>query len=114
MSLAFLTLAVPWLLASFAGAGQAAGQPQKPSALPGTGRPPTVLFICPHGAAKRVLASAYFQRLAKERGLNVRVESAGTEPDPAGDFGQPSGSLLGNTTQVFSDSRQSVQTGYPH
>ena len=37
--------------------------------------------MCPHGAAKSVLASAYFQRLAKERGLNVRVESAGTEPD---------------------------------
>lgn len=44
-------------------------------------KPPTVLFMCPHGAAKSVLASAYFQRLAKERGLNVRVESAGTEPD---------------------------------
>ncbi|MGH8773247.1 MAG: hypothetical protein ACREV2_19030 [Burkholderiales bacterium] len=38
--------------------------------------------MCPHGAAKSVLASAYFQRLAKERGLNVRVESAGTDPDP--------------------------------
>ena len=46
-----------------------------------TGKPPTVLFMCPHGAAKSVLASAYFQRLAKERGLNVRVESAGTQPD---------------------------------
>src|SRR5687768_7810131 len=45
-------------------------------------KPPTVLFMCPHGAAKSVLASAYFQRAAKERGLNVRVESAGTEPDP--------------------------------
>ena len=43
---------------------------------------PTVLFLCPHGAAKSVLASAYFLRLAKERGLNVRVTSAGTEPDP--------------------------------
>ena len=43
---------------------------------------PTVLFMCPHGAAKSVLASAYFERLAKERGLNVRVESAGTDPDP--------------------------------
>jgi arsenate reductase (thioredoxin) len=40
-----------------------------------------VLFMCPHGAAKSVLASAYFERLAKERGLNVRVLSAGTEPD---------------------------------
>ena len=37
--------------------------------------------MCPHGAAKSVLASAYFQRLAKERGLNVHVTSAGTEPD---------------------------------
>jgi arsenate reductase (thioredoxin) len=45
-------------------------------------RPPTVLFMCPHGAAKSVLASAYFERMAKERGLNVRVESAGTDPDP--------------------------------
>ena len=44
-------------------------------------RPPTILFMCPHGAAKSVLASAYFRRAAKERGLNVRVESAGTEPD---------------------------------
>jgi arsenate reductase (thioredoxin) len=44
-------------------------------------KPPTVLFICPHGAAKSVLASAYFKQLAKERGLNVRVESAGTDPD---------------------------------
>jgi len=48
-----------------------------------TPKPPTVLFMCPHGAAKSVLASAYFQRAAKERGLNVRVESAGTDPDPA-------------------------------
>ena len=40
-----------------------------------------VLFMCPHGAAKSVLASAYFQRLAKERGLDVHVLSAGTEPD---------------------------------
>jgi arsenate reductase len=46
-----------------------------------TAKPPTVLFMCPHGAAKSVLASAYFQRLAKERGLNVRVTSAGTDPD---------------------------------
>src|SRR6185436_12916315 len=43
-------------------------------------RAPTVLFMCPHGAAKSVLASAYFQKLAKERGLNVRVITAGTDP----------------------------------
>jgi len=45
-------------------------------------RAETVLFICPHGAGKSVLASAYFQRLPKERGLNVRVQPAGTDPDP--------------------------------
>jgi arsenate reductase (thioredoxin) len=44
---------------------------------------PTVLFICPHGAAKSVLASAYFQKAARERGLNVRVETAGVEPQDA-------------------------------
>jgi protein-tyrosine-phosphatase len=51
------------------------------TADPKSGTPPTILFMCPHGAAKSVLASAYFQRRAKERGLNVRVESGGTEPD---------------------------------
>jgi arsenate reductase (thioredoxin) len=54
---------------------------QQPTASPATSKPPTILFMCPHGAAKSVLASAYFQRLAKERGLNVHVTSAGTEPD---------------------------------
>jgi arsenate reductase (thioredoxin) len=43
---------------------------------------PTVLFMCPHGAAKSVLASSYFEQQAKARGLKVRVEFAGTEPDP--------------------------------
>ncbi len=41
-----------------------------------------VLFMCPHGAGKSVLASAYFERLAREKGLNVRVDARGTEPDP--------------------------------
>lgn len=39
--------------------------------------------MCPHGAAKSVLASAYFERLAGEKGLNVRVDSRGTKPDLA-------------------------------
>ena len=56
---------------------------QKPEDNAPATKSPTVLFMCPHGAAKSVLASAYFQRLAKERGLNVRVDSAGTEPDPS-------------------------------
>jgi len=54
------------------------GTPAKPA--PVATKHTTVLFICPHGAAKSVLASAYFARVAKERGLNVRVEAAGIEP----------------------------------
>lgn len=43
----------------------------------------TILFLCPHGAAKSVLAAALFQRLAAERGLPLRATNAGTAPDPA-------------------------------
>lgn len=42
-----------------------------------------VLFLCPHGAAKSVLASAHFAQLAAQRGLRVKVDFAGTEPDAA-------------------------------
>ena len=52
------------------------------SQTPAAKTAPTVLFMCPHGAAKSLMASTYFQKLVKERGLNVRVDSAGTEPDP--------------------------------
>src|SRR5688572_7123707 len=43
----------------------------------------SVLFMCPHGAAKSVLAAAYFKKRAKERGLDVQADTMGTEPDPA-------------------------------
>src|SRR5919112_5699998 len=42
-----------------------------------------ILFLCPHNAAKSVLAAAYFDRLARERGLDYRAASAGTSPDAA-------------------------------
>jgi arsenate reductase len=42
-----------------------------------------VLFLCPHNAAKSVLAAAYFDRLARQRGLPYRADSAGTEPEAA-------------------------------
>jgi protein-tyrosine-phosphatase len=44
--------------------------------------PPTVAFVCLHGAAKSVLAAACFERLAEARGIRVRALAAGTEPDP--------------------------------
>jgi arsenate reductase (thioredoxin) len=40
-----------------------------------------ILFLCPHAAAKSVLAAAYFNRLARERGLDFVADAAGTEPD---------------------------------
>ena len=43
----------------------------------------TILFLCPHGAAKSVMAAAYFQRLADQRQLDVTATFAGTEPDAA-------------------------------
>ena len=42
----------------------------------------TVAFVCWHGAAKSVIAAAYLNRLAAERGLSLHATSAGTEPDP--------------------------------
>lgn len=44
---------------------------------------PTILFVCEHGAAKSVIAAAYFDKLAKERGLKHRAVFRGTSPDPA-------------------------------
>ena len=43
--------------------------------------PPVVLFVCLHGSAKSVMASQYFSRLARERGLDAISDCAGTEPD---------------------------------
>ena len=41
----------------------------------------TVVFVCPHGAAKSVLAGSYFNRLAAQLGLDVRAIARGTDPD---------------------------------
>lgn len=41
----------------------------------------TILFLCPHNAAKSILAAAYFDQLEQECGLDYRAASAGTSPD---------------------------------
>jgi len=41
---------------------------------------PTVVFVCEHGAAKSVIATAYFNKLAAERGLPYRATFRGTSP----------------------------------
>jgi arsenate reductase (thioredoxin) len=41
----------------------------------------TVVFVCEHGSAKSVIAAAYFNRLASEKGIQYRAISRGTNPD---------------------------------
>lgn len=51
-----------------------------------------VLFLCQHGGAKSVIAAAYFNRLADERGLPFDATSAAAEepydavPAPVADY----------------------------
>lgn len=40
-----------------------------------------VLFVCEHGAAKSIIAAAYFNKLAHEKGLNLQAIARGTIPD---------------------------------
>jgi arsenate reductase (thioredoxin) len=61
---------IPLAAAGFALAVQAATAPA----------PPAVVFVCEHGAAKSVVATAYFNKLAAERGLPYRATFRGTTP----------------------------------
>ena len=44
---------------------------------------PTILFVCEHGAAKSVIAAAYFDKLAKDRNLDYKAAFRGVNPDAA-------------------------------
>lgn len=48
-----------------------------------TGAPPTVVFVCEHGAAKSLIAAAYFNKLASERGLTARAAFRAVDPQDA-------------------------------
>ena len=39
-----------------------------------------VLFVCPHGAAKSVIAAEYCRRMAAERGIQLETAAAGVDP----------------------------------
>ena len=39
-----------------------------------------IVFVCEHGAAKSVIATAYFNKIAAERGLPVRATYRGANP----------------------------------
>jgi arsenate reductase (thioredoxin) len=45
-----------------------------------TAASPTIVFVCEHGAAKSLIASSYFNKLAAERGLPVRAMFRGVDP----------------------------------
>lgn len=45
------------------------------------GLPRTILFVCLHGSAKSLIAAEHLNLVARSRGLAVRGESAGLEPD---------------------------------
>lgn len=44
---------------------------------------PAVIFVCEHGAAKSLVAAAYFNKLAAEHGLAVRATFRGVDPQDA-------------------------------
>jgi arsenate reductase len=67
------TVASLWL-----GGSVVAGAQSSPAQEPDS---QTVVFVCEHGTAKSVLALAWFNRLAQQRGLPVRAVSRGTAPD---------------------------------
>jgi len=55
------------------GACVTAPKPRSASAAP-------VVFVCEHGAAKSIVAAAYFNRLAEEKHLSVRAVARGLTP----------------------------------
>lgn len=44
--------------------------------------PGRVVFVCEHGSVKSLIAAEWFNRLARERDLDVLGVSRGVEPDP--------------------------------
>jgi protein-tyrosine-phosphatase len=48
-----------------------------------TATEPAVVFVCEHGAAKSLIATAYFNKLAAERGLPYRATFRGVSPQEA-------------------------------
>lgn len=40
-----------------------------------------IIFVCEHGAAKSILAAAYFNKMARENNLGLSAIARGTHPD---------------------------------
>lgn len=70
---------VIWLLGVTTGLiGCAAPAPPRGDTRSGSSAP--VVFVCEHGAAKSVVAAAYFNRLAQEHHLPLRAVARGVTP----------------------------------
>lgn len=67
-----------WAVAGLLFGGLAFGQQAQPDPMLST-----ILFVCEHGAAKSVIAAAYFDKLAQARGLKYKAVFRGPNPDPA-------------------------------
>lgn len=46
-----------------------------------TPKPQTIVFVCPFGSAKSVVAARFFNRMASERGLPYRAVARGLTPE---------------------------------
>jgi arsenate reductase (thioredoxin) len=66
-----------WAVLAFAAAVAAGQEPEAPAAPPA----PTVLFVCEHAAGRSPIAAAWFDKLAREKGLPHRAVFRGTSPD---------------------------------
>jgi len=42
---------------------------------------PVIIFVCEHGAAKSIVAATYFNKVAREKHLDVSAIARGTHPD---------------------------------
>jgi len=40
-----------------------------------------IVFVCEHGAAKSIIAAAYFNQLAKQMGVELKAVARGTNPE---------------------------------
>jgi chromate transporter len=59
----------------------AAGSSPGADRVKGTAKPALVVFVCEHGSAKSLVAQLFFERMARERGIDARAVSRGTSPD---------------------------------
>jgi len=69
--------AVIIVAAGIVGLAQSKSVPVSPPAA----KPQTIVFVCPFGSAKSVVAARFFNRMAKERGLPYRAVARGLTPE---------------------------------